>query len=33
MIDRKINFCDHPKADGLVERMVQMLKKGLQKYG
>jgi hypothetical protein len=33
MIDHKTNFCEHPKANGLVERMVQMVKKGLQKYG
>jgi hypothetical protein len=33
MIDHKTSFHDHLKANGLVERMVQMVKKGLQKYG
>ncbi len=31
LIDHRWTLKDHPQADGLVERMVQMCKKGLQK--
>jgi hypothetical protein len=32
MIDHHTTLRDHPKADGLAERMVQTAKKGLRKY-
>jgi hypothetical protein len=33
LIDHRIIYCDIPKVDGLVEKIVQMVKKGLEKYG
>jgi hypothetical protein len=32
MIDHRTTSRDHPEADGLVERMVQTVKRGLRKY-
>jgi hypothetical protein len=32
MINHRTTSRDHPKVDGLEERMVQTVKKGLQKY-
>jgi hypothetical protein len=32
MIDHRTTSRDHPEVDGLVERMVQTMKKGLRKY-
>jgi hypothetical protein len=32
MIDHSITSRDHPEADGLAERMVQTVKRGLRKY-
>jgi hypothetical protein len=33
LIDLWTNSQDHPRVDGLVEQMVQMVKQGLRKYG
>jgi transposase-like protein len=33
LIDHCTTSRNHPKADGLIERMVQMVKQGLQKHG
>jgi hypothetical protein len=33
LIDHQTTSWDHPKADGLAERVVQMVKKALCKYG
>jgi hypothetical protein len=33
LIDHRTTFQDHPKADGLTERVVQMVKRALRKYG
>jgi hypothetical protein len=33
LINHKITSFCHFEADGVVEKMVQMVKKGLQKYG
>lgn len=33
LIDHRIIYCDIPKVDSLVEKIVQMVKKGLEKYG
>jgi hypothetical protein len=33
LIKHRTTFCDHFKANGLVKRMVHMVKKNLQKYG
>jgi hypothetical protein len=32
MIDHRTTSRDHPEADGLAERVVQTVKKGLRKY-
>jgi hypothetical protein len=32
MIDHRTISRDHPEADGLAERMVQTVKRGLRKY-
>jgi hypothetical protein len=32
MIDHRTTSRDHPEVDGLVERMVQTVKRGLRKY-
>ena len=32
-IDHRTTSRDHPEADGLAERMVQTVKRGLRKYG
>jgi transposase-like protein len=32
MIDHRTTSRDHPEADGLAERMVQTVKRGLRKY-
>jgi hypothetical protein len=32
MIDHHTTWWDHPEADGLAERMVQTVKRGLRKY-
>ena len=32
MIDHRVTARDHPQSDGLAERMVQTLKRGLRKY-
>jgi hypothetical protein len=32
MIDHHTRSRDHPEADGLAERMVQTVKRGLRKY-
>ena len=32
-IDHRTTSRDHPEADGLAERMVQAVKRGLQKFG
>ena len=33
LIDHRITSQDHPEADGLAERVVQTVKRGLRKYG
>ena len=33
LIDHRTTSTDHPKADGLAERVVQTVKRGLRKYG
>ena len=33
LIDHQMTSRDHPKADGLAKRLVQMVKRGLRKYG
>ncbi|CAM6087473.1 unnamed protein product [Calypogeia fissa] len=33
LIDHRTTSRDHPKADGLAERVVQTVKRGLRKYG
>jgi transposase InsO family protein len=33
LIDHRTTSRDHPEADGLIERVVQMVKKTLRKYG
>ena len=33
LIDHRTTSRDHPEADGLAERVVQTVKKGLRKYG
>jgi hypothetical protein len=33
LIDQRTTSQDHPKADGLAERVVQMVKRALRKYG
>jgi hypothetical protein len=33
LIDHQTTFRDHPEANGLVERVVQMVKRALRKYG
>jgi hypothetical protein len=33
LIDHQTTSQDHPKVDGLVERVVQTVKKALCKYG
>jgi hypothetical protein len=33
LIDHRTTFQDHPKANGLAERVVQMVKRALHKYG
>ena len=33
LIDHRTTSRDHPEADGLAERVVQIVKRGLHKYG
>jgi len=33
LIDHRTTFQDHPEANGLTERVVQMVKRALRKYG
>ena len=33
LIDHRTTSQDHPKADGLAERVVQIVNRGLRKYG